>query len=208
MALLVTAWLAAKLLRRHSAAARHLVWTSACAAVLVLPFLSLSLPAVGWPGSPALLRLGVVYQATAFATSATLGSGAALPTAVARLTSRGWHLDWPLTLLLLWAAGAAVAFVQTLVGWAAMWRVRQIAGRFPAPEIDTLKHALGIRRKVDLFKAPRGTMPMAFGLLHPGIFMPADAEDWTPHRRHLVLLHELAHLKVATSQRTCSREPP
>src|ERR1700733_7945850 len=39
------AWLLAFALRRYSAAARHLVWTAAAAALLALPMLSVSMPA-------------------------------------------------------------------------------------------------------------------------------------------------------------------
>jgi hypothetical protein len=48
-AVLVAAWMAAILLRGRSAAARHLVWTAAFAALLALPLLSLSLPALRMP---------------------------------------------------------------------------------------------------------------------------------------------------------------
>ncbi len=50
-AVLGVAWLIAILLRRRSAARRHLVWTSAFAALLALPLLSLSLPSVLVPVS-------------------------------------------------------------------------------------------------------------------------------------------------------------
>ena len=70
---LAVAWLAAGLLRGRSAAARHLVWTGALAAVLALPFLSVSLPALRvstaaalWPG-----QTDAVFQATAAASPDT-----------------------------------------------------------------------------------------------------------------------------------------
>src|SRR5258708_21824566 len=49
------AWLVAFLMRGRSAAARHLVWTAAAAAVLALPFLSLTLPILAVPVAGALL---------------------------------------------------------------------------------------------------------------------------------------------------------
>src|SRR5579859_3987242 len=67
-AVLGAAWLATFLLRGRSAAARHLVWTAAAAAVLALPFLSVSLPALRIPGASGLLPdVGVLFRTTATA---------------------------------------------------------------------------------------------------------------------------------------------
>src|SRR5947209_2278753 len=63
-AVLGTAWFCAFLLRGRSAAVRHLVWTAAAAAVLALPFLSVSLPAIS---VPAVNDAAVLFQTTATA---------------------------------------------------------------------------------------------------------------------------------------------
>src|ERR1700693_3260365 len=63
------AWLIAFVLRRRSAAVRHLVWTAASVAVLALPFFSLCLPALRIP-SVASLAPGAAafFEATATVT--------------------------------------------------------------------------------------------------------------------------------------------
>src|SRR5215469_12318342 len=65
-AVLALAWLIAKLLRGRSSAARHLVWTAAAAAVLALPFLSVSLMAL-WAAGTALLLAQMIFAFIAMA---------------------------------------------------------------------------------------------------------------------------------------------
>ena len=62
---LAAAWIAAFVLRKHSAATRHLIWTAAFAAILALPFLSAALPGLRVPFS------GVVLPAPAGQPKAT-----------------------------------------------------------------------------------------------------------------------------------------
>src|SRR5580692_4848602 len=70
-AVLCAAYLAAFALRHRSAAARHLVWTAAFAALLALPLLSVSLPSLRIPGAAAILpdASNLVFRATATATA-------------------------------------------------------------------------------------------------------------------------------------------
>ena len=192
MAVLVTAWLAATLARRRSAASRHLVWTAAFAALLALPFLSVSLPALRMPSG--LLPSGVAFQATAITREPIVHAQPQVPAMAARI-SESWRPDWRMLAALLWAAGVAAGLVQILVAWIAMWRMRCRSRPFECPEVSELAEGLGIRNRVAVLEARRYGMPMTFGFFRPAVFMPADAGDWAPERRRAVLLHELAHVR-------------
>src|SRR6266404_6528046 len=101
-AVLSAAWIAAFLLRRRSAAARHLVWTGAAAAVVALPLLSISLPALRTP-TVAGLRLAVhpTFRTTAVAghgTGASQAAGHENPGAPGQPAA--WRTDWKITVML------------------------------------------------------------------------------------------------------------
>jgi TonB family protein len=192
------AWLVSGALRGRSAASRHLVWTAAAAAVLALPFLSASLPALRVPASGALLGLdpGVVFQVAGSAAVEPPSSSLLPPATARRAMHAPRHYDWRIGLMLLWAAGAAAAFARMLAAFLAMWRVQRAARPFPDDSLArALAQALGIRHHVGVLESRPGSMPMTFGLLRPTVFMPPEATGWSEERRRVVLLHELAHVR-------------
>jgi TonB family protein len=196
-AVLGVAWLSAFLLRGRSAAARHLVWTAAAAAVLALPFLSVSLPVLPVSTANALpANVAVLFQATATAhPEAAVSQNPVRTHASASSRPALWRPDWRLSLMLLWAAGSLAAFAQMLVAYAGMRRMRRAAR--PSPDIRLsveLAQGLGIRHTVEVLETTEGTMPMTFGIVRPAVFLPSDAAEWTEERRRIVLLHELAHV--------------
>lgn len=177
--ILATAWLLAAILRRHSAAARHMVWTGAMASVVVLPLLSLSLPA--W--YPPLEPTGLVFRASGGIAPEMLSKPSAIaagaPTAVTAQV-RNWQL--PVTAI--WAAGTALMLLSIVVSYIGMARRRSAAAPFS-----------GLSSSVSVLRADVGSMPMAFGVLHPVVFLPEDAADWSAERVSMVLQHELAHVR-------------
>ncbi|MGA3018895.1 MAG: TonB family protein [Bryobacteraceae bacterium] len=201
IAVLCAAWLMALALRKRSAASRHLVWTAAAAALVALPLLSISVPALRVPTGGLLAAVpGITFHAGATASAGgpitRAASSAARPAAPA--PSAPWRLDLTLCLMLLWTAGSALALAQMLLAYTRLCRIRRAAPPYPAPQASrSLARALGIGRPVEVLETSAGTMPMAFGLRRSTILMPAGAQDWTEERRRVVLLHELAHVRRA-----------
>lgn len=187
---LAAAWLCTVILRRRSAAARHLVWTWAAAAAVLMPVLSVLLPVWRVPLVPRFLPepIGLVFYATVSGASAL--SSAAEGQALERSF---WHFDF---LVPVWFAGTALAFVQMLAASAAIRRIRRGARRFNENGLCAgLAHAVGIRRPIQVLQTAAGSMPMTFGLLRATIFLPSEAARWSEERLGMVLLHELAHVR-------------
>jgi len=191
-AVLVVAWLVTVALRRRSAAIRHTVWTTAFGALLAMPLLSISLP--GWPNRLATALLltdsGVTFHAES-STAATTG----VRTSSSARTQRPLPVSSPSprdfrpTLTALWATGALLFLLQSLLSHA---RVRFLRGRSqPFPFPTAAADAAG---GVPVLQLATG-MPMAAGVIRPVIFVPAEASGWDPERLRLVLAHESAHIR-------------
>ena len=191
------AWILAFVLRRQSAAARHLVWTAAVTALLALPILSVSMPALRVRTS----ALSPLVSGITFRTSAVATSSSPVPAALQTAhrspapAQAPWQRDFRWLIPLVWAAGMALALAHMAAAWIVMWHKRRTARPFGDALFPALAALLGIRRGVALLEIPHGGMPLSFGVLRPAVFLPADAREWSEERRRVVMLHELAHIR-------------
>lgn len=195
-AVLACACLLTTLLRGRSAAVRHLIWTAAAAAVLLLPLLSISLPA---------LRVPVGTLTSGAASFQGSASGRALqepqtarsvPAPRASERTSAMPIDWAPVMLSIWGAGALIALARMLLAWHVINKLRRSATPLAdAGLCGKLRKILQVRRPVDFLETQPGSMPMTCGILHASILLPSDAARWTEERRRVVLLHELAHVR-------------
>lgn len=215
---------AAWLLRRASAAARHLAWTLGLAGTLLVPTLSLALPrwevplvrvtasesaSVPVPAAPGAIgdrsdaaSAGADHSGPVQAPAmSSQPSSAETSATVRRAATFGvdlGSLPWTTLLLIAWTAGAVIVLGRVLLGLAAVqWMSRRTAVVTDAPwssQARALAASLGLT-SVRFLRSPTASMPMAWGILRASILMPADVDAWPADRLRLVLLHELAHVK-------------
>ena len=173
--ILAAAWLAVFILRHKSAAMRHQAWTLALAAILVLPFFSIALPAWRIPLRNPTLPDIYLFRAEARANQSVAPQAPAAipPHHVVNITA-------------LWLLGAALSLAQMAFGWSVVARMRRKAPPLHLDEFASLA------TNVELRQGPPGSMPITYGKT---ILLPPDALTWSADRRRAVLLHELAHVR-------------
>jgi beta-lactamase regulating signal transducer with metallopeptidase domain len=209
--LLLIAAFADVALRRHAAAARHLLWTAALIGALAVPIVSWIIDSrpIVIPVPPSLLYVNGADTPAPPNASSGSGSGrrafegivpdtniqpsiSAAP--VETLSNSAWHL-----LVIVWACGALFRLLPFVLGLLNLGRVARRS--YPISEqkwmelVHTLSARLGLRRRVRLVKSSASTMPLTWGWIRPVVLLPGDAEGWPTERRRVVLLHELAHVK-------------
>lgn len=186
---LAAAWLAAFAMRGRSAATRHLVWMAAFTAVLAMPALSLALPALESRWAAWLPDAGtLVFQANASGVASS--TARATPTGIMSWSSAEAPtagMNWTLWIVLVWCAGSALLLAQMAFAYLGMALRRRRARAFDA--------ACDLPPGVAVLEAAPGSMPLAFGVLHPVVFLPAGARQWSAERLQMVVRHELAHIE-------------
>jgi HEAT repeat protein/beta-lactamase regulating signal transducer with metallopeptidase domain len=207
--------IAAGLLRRASASARHAVWTLGLGGALLVPVLTTALPRwelpivrvpadaslrltseattpIAGPEAPALPAMARTIEHRVAAADA----GAAPPRSAAGLRIQ---LNVATLLFAVWAIGAALILGRMLLGLLAVqWMSRRTPEVTDAPWLSmarALARNVGVSARVRFLRSGAAAMPMAWGILRPSVLMPAEADGWPVARLRIVLLHELAHVK-------------
>jgi beta-lactamase regulating signal transducer with metallopeptidase domain len=186
--------------RRSSAATRHLVWTLAVASVLLLPLLSLVLPA--WPIAVHVTPVSVADRAVAAGTNNDPSGSVRLPAPDEGSALLPAHVttppSWPRAIAAIYAAGVLVVFLYLFVHRQRVRRFAREAIDLDDPAWTRLLHKsaadIGVHRVVRLLRSRECSMPMAVGTLAPAVLVPAIADTWAEDRRRAVMLHELAHV--------------
>ncbi len=224
MAVLSLAGLATLIMRRSSAAARHLVWFLGVFSLLILPILSATLP--GWyilprlvpddpapvqpPAAPVIVAPAPVpssvdppewetqplpQETLADPPVAPLASSPLPPTPVSSLP----RLPWQAWVVLAWLLASVLLLMHVMLGYVSLWWLRRRSSRItqgPWPILlQQVSGQLGLRRPVELLVSPRRAMPMTWGLWRTRLLLPEESTRWPSDQCRAVLLHELAHAK-------------
>jgi TonB family protein len=176
-------------LSRRSAALRHFTLAAAiCASAAVVPF-SLTLPA--WEVALPATAPGPVLPAAGGPAdvAVTAVPVARPPQPAARISPAA----------MVWLAGFLVAATTLLTGIVRLRRIAAPAARMQderwiriAKQVSAL---YGIRREVVLLQTDAADLIATWGVLRPRVLLPAHARDWSEDRVHVVLCHELAHIR-------------
>jgi beta-lactamase regulating signal transducer with metallopeptidase domain len=209
---------ASVLLRRSTAALRHLVWALACGGVLALPLASALLPnwrVAAWPkldvpvafdaeqvaGAP--LDQPVAERAAVRATPTVPDVRQPNPTPAATVDPAAVRFqltpDWTALVFPVWLSGVGVVLLLVAIGMARIAWLDRVTKPVQDESwlllLEDLSRELGLKRYVRLLHANAPAMPMTWGIRRPAILLPAEADQWPAERRRDVLLHELAHVK-------------
>jgi TonB family protein len=185
---------------KRSAALRHCILAAAMfGAAAVIPF-SLAVPA--W-------EVSLPAEATRVVRTATNTAAPAEPVAATQFASAAVDVtpvapaevpfDWMPLAATAWAAGFLLSAGAILVGMARLSRVAARASRVDDARsvgiARTIAAGYGIEREVILLQTDTLDLLATWGVLRPRVLLPAHARDWSEERLHVVLCHELAHVR-------------
>jgi beta-lactamase regulating signal transducer with metallopeptidase domain len=196
-------WIITLAMRRAAASSRHFVWTAGIVAAALIPAAAIAMPK--WQvQAPAAMAALAPAARPSFTPAASVPAPPAaersdiVAAPLAPAANRSSRLPAVSSLAMVtWIVGAGAVLLYLFAGTlAAMWirrSSRALDVRW-AEEAEALAEAMGIRPPA-MFATASVPSPMVAGFWRPCILLPTDAASWPDDRLHVVLLHELAHIK-------------
>ena len=188
-AILLMAFVVFHLLRRQSAALRHLILTVALFASTVVPFVGPFVPEH---------RKSRILSRVQRETNQFLKLDENVKEPAARLVQRLVSSSRSSFASDTWIAGVFILSILMLVRTLHIMLLKRRSVCFIDPRWESvaseLSNSFGIRRSVRMLQSERSILG-TLGSLRPCILLPREAETWPKDRIRVVLTHELAHIK-------------
>jgi TonB family protein len=188
-------------LAKRSAALRHRVLATALlAAAVVMPF-SLALPE--WNVTlPARVLAPVTDASPAVTSPLPLALPPVLPNDAltsAVVAPQPPTPDTVSPVVVAWLAGVLVAAGTLIAGLVGVSRVAARASRVEDQRwlqiLQRVAGRYGLTRGIAISRTDSPDLLATWGILRPQVLLPHHADDWTLDRVHVVLCHELAHIR-------------
>ena len=196
-AILLLALLVTRLLRKASAAQRHLIWLSAIVTLLLLPTTRLLTPKWHLEIAP-LNRVEASAEAVSFQSPpiAVNQPGETLN----KVHSPSWKTpDWSEVMLLGWLAGTLAVLGWRILGTCRLFLLYRASRPLRNKRVQTLAdavlHELEICRRIEIRLSDECCIPMTWGSRCPVILLPGTACGWSDESLHAVLRHEAGHIR-------------
>ena len=201
--LVVAVGLIALLMARHSAAWRHLLWTSALALSLLIPLAVMYLPSyvqvpLPWEAAEPWARDEPARVATA------ARPADAEPDALSHRGNNLANCGTPeaygmadrndrLAHRRLGRVTAQCLAHVGLMRW--VHKARPDLSQAWAATLSRVTSDAALRRSLRVLESDHATSPCTWGLIRPVMLLPAAGGDWPESQRRFALLHELAHIR-------------
>ena len=178
---MTAAWLASG----HGAASRrHLVWSAAFGALLLLPPLAAAVPgAVTWSVPAPASIATVADDLPAAATAASPAPPADIHIGTAEIVTAAAGI---------WIAGAAAIALRGLLALAMLRLMLFNSTEAPFEPVELPELASGRACRLRVSDAEHG--PITWGVIRPVILLPRQSLFWPNERLQAVMRHELAHV--------------
>jgi beta-lactamase regulating signal transducer with metallopeptidase domain len=194
-------------MRRFSAAQRHLFIVATAVALLILPLLSLVVPArsLGMLATPMATEISSPPATPGHApeTGRTAENGLASADRPARQPGSkaggGSRPAWITPVITVWAVGSVLLLLyligSRLLGWWVASRAPELAEQHLSEAVQAVAQQQQLSRPISVATCNFFKVPFVSGTIRPRLVLPIEAGRWPADRVRAILHHEVAHIR-------------